>query len=326
MTGMAERDPFGRLPDENPLAGLGALSDGTSSQPGQPVVVAAEEDWSGGEPTAAARPAAAQRPPAQDRPATSAASARPAQPRPASPAQSRPAIEQSLAEVIRQAEAMSGVKVVQSARVVGRVVRLVVFLVILAVVFSVGKPIFDAGKDVRDAVSNRPSAGKIANDVAPLSSAADGQGSEAKVPTGLSSSSMLTRRNFGRAMDRLSTSGLGRLRTLTIRPERIDAQLLTRGGGLRSVQIKSGDPKIDQFGSAGGGGFSHLETVLFSKIDASAPARLARSATGRLQKPVGQIDYVVLTRILNQTMWLGYTKSGKAFQANAHGRITRRIN
>jgi len=36
---MAERDPFGRLPDENSLAGLGWLSDGTESRATpQPVV------------------------------------------------------------------------------------------------------------------------------------------------------------------------------------------------------------------------------------------------------------------------------------------------
>ena len=35
---MAERDPFGRLPDENPLAGLGSLSDNSQSQAAEPVV------------------------------------------------------------------------------------------------------------------------------------------------------------------------------------------------------------------------------------------------------------------------------------------------
>src|SRR5436190_9586463 len=39
MAAMAERDPFGRLPDENPLAGLGSLSDGTH---GEAAVVATD--------------------------------------------------------------------------------------------------------------------------------------------------------------------------------------------------------------------------------------------------------------------------------------------
>ena len=62
---------------------------------------------------------------------------------------------------------------------------------------------------------------------------------------------MLTRRNFSRAMARLRTSGLGRMRTMSVRPERIDAQLLTKGGSLRSVQIKYDDPEINDFGAGG---------------------------------------------------------------------------
>lgn len=311
---MAKRDPFGRLPDENPLAGLGAMSDGSTSVAGQPVVVAADEDWSGGEPgVAQARPSATEQ--QASRPAMSASSAPPQQ-RP-----SNPMVDQSLAEVIRQAEAMSGVKVVQSVKVVGRVVRLVVFLIVLGVIASVAKPLIDAGKDVRDAVNDIPSPSKSSS---PPSSSSSGS-EEPTVPTGLSANSMLARRNFSRAMDRLSTSGLGRLRTLSVRPERIDAQLLTKGGSLRSVQIKSGDSEINDFG-AGGGGFSHLETIPFAKVDAGAPARLARSAAGRVRKPVSQIDYVVLLSFAGKPLWSAFTKAGKHFQANAHGRISRSFN
>ena len=317
---MAKRDPFGRLPDENPLAGLGALSDGTTtSQAGEPVVVAADEDWSGGEPgVAQARPSATDQP--SSRPAMSSSSAPPSQQRP-----SNPMLDQSLAEVIRQAEAMSGVKVVQSVKVVGRVVKLVVFLIVLAVIFGVGNTIFDAGNDVRDAISDLPSPEKIELPSVPSQAEREDAPAEAKVPTGLSSNSMLVRRNFSRAMDRLSKSGLGRMRSMSVRPERIDAQLLTKGGSLRSVQIKSGESEINSFG-ASGGGFSHLETIPFAKIDAGAPARLARSAAGRLRKPVSQIDYVVLLSFSNKPLWAAFSKAGKHFQANEHGRITRRVN
>jgi hypothetical protein len=321
-TNMAKRDPFGRLPDENPLAGLGAMSDGTASQAGQPVVVAADDDWSGGEPgVAQARPSATEQPAA--RPAMSASSAPPQQRPP------NPMVDQSLAEVIRQAEAMSGVKVVQSVKVVGRVVKLVVFLVVIGAVFGVAKPIFDAGKDVKDAFSDLPSADKIADDTSPPavpgSSQPEKSSAEPKVPSGLSSNSMLVRRNFSRAMTRLRNSGLGRMRSMSVRPERIDAQLLTKGGSLRSVQIKSGESEISKFG-ASGGGFSQLETIPFSKIDAAAPARLARSAAGRLRKPVSQIDYVVLLSFAGDPLWSAFSKTGKHFQANVHGRITRRVN
>jgi hypothetical protein len=126
-------------------------------------------------------------------------------------------------------------------------------------------------------------------------------------------------------MDKLSTSGLGRLRTMSIRPERIDAQLLTKGGSLRSVQIRSDDLSINDSG-AGSAGFSHLETVPFAKIDRGAPSRLARSAAGRSRRPVSQIDYVVLISFAGKPMWSAFMKGGRSYLANAHGRITRRIN
>jgi len=67
---MAERDPFGRLPDENPLAGLGSLSDGSDGQhAAEPVAArweAFEETADEPAPRAAARAAAAGEPaPAQ---------------------------------------------------------------------------------------------------------------------------------------------------------------------------------------------------------------------------------------------------------------------
>jgi len=311
---MAERDPFGRLPDENPLAGLGSLSDGsTRSQAAEPVVVSAKDDWSGAEPGAQqAKPAAAAKP------AMSASSS------PPPPRTGNPAVDQSIAEVIRQAESLGGVNVVQSVRVVSRVVKLVVFLIVIGVIASVAKPILDVGKDVRDAVGEIPTPNEIADEVSPPGQAGGGGGEQA-VPTGLSSNSMLRRGNFDRAMKRLSTSGLGRMRTLSIRPERIDAQLLTKGGSLRSVQIRSDEPEINDFG-AGSSGFSQLETVPFAKIDTGAPARLARSAAGRARLPVSRVDYVTLNSTLGKVTWGAYMKGGKIYLANSRGKITRRIS
>ncbi len=319
---MAERDPFGRSPDENPLAGLGSLSDGSTGQAAEPVVVA---DWSGSEPTAPARPAPRQeRPTAKEQVAQHMAAMSAAAGAAKPPKTGYPAVDQSLAEVIRQAEAMSGAKVVQSVQVVGRVVKLVVFLVVLGVLASVAYPLIDAGKDVRDAIGDLPSP----QEITPPGSSGEEQGSSSPdtPPTGLRSNSMLTRRNFDRALDRLSTSGLGRLRTLAIRPERIDAQLLTKGGSLRSVQIRFDEPNINDFG-ASGGGFSHLETILFSKIDRGAPARLARSAAGRAKRPVSQVDYVTIHASQGQVTLGAYLKAGGGiYLANSRGRITRRIS
>jgi hypothetical protein len=283
---MAKRDPFGRLPDENPLAGLGWQSDGSHSQAAEPVVVATDH---------------------RSRPAPAA---------PAMAASRRPvASDLPLAEAVRRAQAMGGVDVAQSVKVMARVVKLVVFLVVVGVIVSVGKPLVDVGKDARDAfddVASSPSTG------------AGSEGAEQAVPTGLSASSMLRRDNFDRAMARLGTSGLGRMHGMSIRPERIDAQLLTRDGRLRSVQIRSDDPRINAFGTSGPG-FSGLEVIAFARIDAAAPQRLARSAAGRARVPVSQVGYVTLDSSPDAVTWRAYMKSGGYFQANPHGRITRRF-
>jgi len=144
------------------------------------------------------------------------------------------------------------------------------------------------------------------------------------VPRGLSATSMLRQRNLGPALRSLRRAGLGQMRTLSIRPERLDAQLLTGGGRLRSVQRRY-DGALQDFG-AGSPGFNHLETIQFSKIDPAAPARLARSAAGRLKRPVSQVDYVVLTSFLGKPGWSVFMRNGKAFQGDARGRITRAIN
>jgi hypothetical protein len=314
---MAERDPFGRLPDENPLAGLGSFGDGASTKASDQV---AAPTWSGRERAAEPQPVA--------RAADPVAGARPAAPPPRPPGSqaSAPsaAMQQSLAEAIRQAEAMSGVKVVQSARTAGRIIKLVVFLIVIGVIASVGSSLVGAGKDIRDAVSDLPSASKINDEVSKPSQAVKPEKAQSP-PTGVSSNSMIARRNFAPAINRLRKSGLGSLRTLSIRPERLDAQLLTKGGSLRSVQVRYDEPAIDDFG-AGSSGFSHLETVLYSKIDTAAPGRLARSAAGRARRPVSQVDYVVLSSVLGKTTWIVFMKGGRAYMANAHGSITRRIS
>ncbi len=146
----------------------------------------------------------------------------------------------------------------------------------------------------------------------------------APVPVGLGSRSLLVRRNLAPALKRLRTSGLGRLRTLRIAPERIDVQLLTRGGRLRSVQLRY-DGELRKFGSSGPG-FGSLPTLSFAQIDAGAPARLARGAAGRMKKPVSQVDYVVRIETTPQTAWSVVMRGGGQFVGDARGRITRRIN
>lgn len=312
---MAERDPFGRLPDENPLAGLGTLSDGTASEPeayvAPPTTASSEASFSAAPPRS------------KERVADAKPESKPPPKPPSASTSAAPSVDASLAEVIRQAQQLGGVDVTKSMRTVGRVVKLAVFLVVVAIIVSVGSSIFDASKSLRDTVGDIPSPKAIVDDVTPEPSEPE---QEAVPAVGLSASSMLTRRNFSRAMARLRTSGLGRMRTMSVRPERIDAQLLTKGGSLRSVQIAAADPtEIRDFG-AGSPGFSHLETIPFARINPAAPSRLARSAAGRARKPLSQVDYVVLISFSGAPTWSGFMKDGKHYIANSRGRITRSLN
>lgn len=309
MASMAERDAFGRLPDENPLEGLGAFSDDTASKSKASEPAAVASDWSVAPPSSAkAEPAA------EAKAATSASSS--------APRTGNPAIDRQIAEAMRQAQQMGGgLDVAKSVRNVGRIFKVAVFLVVIGVVASVARPLIDVGKDVRDAVGEIPSSGEIK-----IPGTGGSDGGEDAVPTGLSSKSMLRRANLEPALKRLGTSGLGRMQTLTIRPDRLDARLLTKGGSLRSVQIRYGGPEINAFG-ASGAGFSHLETVPFARIDAGAPQRLARSAAGRARLPVSRVDYITLNGGPGGVTWNAYMKSGRGiFSADARGRITRRIS
>jgi hypothetical protein len=201
---MAERDPFGRLPDENPLEFLGATSNGTQA--------AAAEAQAAEQATSSARPATSARPPVQP-------------PR--------------VADYVQG----SALDPAQAVRIARRVVRLVVVAAVLFVVFGGVAAVFvggetDSGDSPVVAVDSDDATpeGALPNATPPPPPAAR---PPAATPRGLNASSLLTRRNLAPALRRLATSGLGRLYSLSIRPERIDVQLLTRGGRLRSVQLRS---------------------------------------------------------------------------------------
>jgi hypothetical protein len=293
---VAERDPFGRLPGENPLEFLGQPSNGTEAAAAEAVAaeaVAAEETATAGRP-AFAQPAVAKRPrAAQDVRTPAATSLDPA----------------------------------QVTRIARRVVRTVIVLAVLVVAVGALGLLASGGSDTSDRTPTiavpvpnlkTPPAG------APSRAAPPPATRPAATPRGLNASSLLTRRKLAPALRRLGTSGLGRLRTLSIRPERVDAQLLTRGGRLRSVQVRA-DGTINDFGTSGPG-FGHLDTIAFARVQPAAPARLVRSAAERLHRPPSQVDYVVLLQLGSSLSWSVFMRDGKHFLADASGRITRRIS
>jgi hypothetical protein len=301
---MAERDPFGRLPDENPLAGLGSLSDGIESyEPPQPVVSArpaGDGRGDGGKAGASPHDEPGER---RRRPR------RPGAGQPGSP-------EATLRDLLVSVQTMKSAGATPPvARDVGRIVKTVIVLaIVVAFVASIGGLL--SGSAVVDGVSDLP-------DRVGLPAEGGSGGAPAAEPVGLGEGSMLLRRNLEPALRSMRTRGLGRLKSLSIRPERVDAQLLTNDGRLRSVQQRF-DGKLTSL-SVSDAGSAGLKTIPFARADPSVPSRLARSAAERVGRAVSDVDYVVFIDIAPESVWTIVMKRGGQFIADARGRITRRI-
>ena len=296
---MAERDPFGRLPDENPLAGLGSLSDGTDSQSESEPVAAR---WEAFEEVAAAEPAAQAQAAQRERPLTAASSG--------------PA-----AEGRREAAQAANLDPAHVAAMVRRVFRIVRISVTIAIVVAIGLVVLG----VAVSEDEEPTSGQFAPERIPALPAPPPPSRErpSAAPVGLQARSLMTRRNVASAMRGLATSGLGRLRTLRVAPARIDVTLLTRGGKLRVVQVTPDGRRRTL--SLSGAGFGGLPALKFADVSTSAPERMARAAAERLKRPVSRVDYVALVGAGPQAMWTVLFRGGGQFTGDSRGRITRRI-
>ena len=147
---------------------------------------------------------------------------------------------------------------------------------------------------------------------------------EGPAPTGLGAESLLRAEALRRSLTQLRGERIGRIQSLRIAPERIDATLLTRRGSLVSVQIRPGGGlrRLAESGS----GFGAVGTIPYAAIVADAPQRLVRAAAERLGRPVSRIDYVLPTYTSGVLTWGAYFKGGAIFLADERGKITRRIS
>ena len=188
--------------------------------------------------------------------------------------------------------------------------RLIILLVVLVVT---GNLIAGAVTKVQDTIDGIPDF------------KAPGGGAQAKPPpVGLQPGSLIRPAAFEKAMKKIQDRGLGRLQTLRLAPERINAALLTPRTTLVSVQL-SHDGQFQQFGETGGG-FGNLDTIPFPRLDPRAPQRLVRAAAAKLNRPTTKIDYLVPSISSGQITWGAYFKGGAIFFGDAHGRLTRRIS
>jgi hypothetical protein len=140
-------------------------------------------------------------------------------------------------------------------------------------------------------------------------------------PTGVTGASMLAARNLDRALAEARRDPGGRLGLLRLAPARADLQLARHGGGMDLLQLRhdGGRSLVRTPGTA------PRKAIIFSRVDRAAPSRLVRQAAHRLGRSTKAIDYVVLIDVLDGPRWSAYFKGGAAFQGDAHGHVTRRI-
>ena len=137
-------------------------------------------------------------------------------------------------------------------------------------------------------------------------------------PRGLARGSMLLRGNLAPALKELRAQMGGRLRYVRIEAERVDVQVF-KDGTLVSAQARwDREPQVFPASPSGTGG----STFNWSAVDASAPRRLVRGATGRAGKPSSAFNYAVLIDAAG-LRWQAFLRDGTHFTAMPSGRILR---
>ena len=145
-------------------------------------------------------------------------------------------------------------------------------------------------------------------------------GRPAAAPKGLAPRSLVRPATFATALRRLQSSEAGRLTNLRLAPERIDVQLLTWAGRLRSVQLLPGG-QWQRLGSDSGPGFDRAPTIPFARLNPAAPARLARRGAARLHERVARLQYLVPTFSTGKLTWAAYFPRSRYVIGDASGRV-----
>ncbi len=201
--------------------------------------------------------------------------------------------------------------------------RIIFLAIVGAIVYGAFQIVGSVTDTVRTAVDSLPS---IPTPVAPIPPGTE-EGDEApappsRPPRGLSRASLVRPENLRRAVQRLRAEK-GGLRSLSVRPERLNAQLLTRGGRLKNVQITHEGGIVS---TTSGSGFGAPATIPFARVNTKAGARLVRAAARRLKRSTNGLDYIALLEVGGgPPVWGAYFKNGGIFIGDPQGRILRRI-
>ena len=141
-------------------------------------------------------------------------------------------------------------------------------------------------------------------------------------PKGLEPRSLMRAGNFAGALRQIEADGGGRVTSMRVAPERIDATLLTPAGRLRNVQIKPGG-RLERLGPDSGAGFDQTQTLPLRRLSPTAPQRLTRAGAARLHVKASTVQYLVPTRFQGNVMWAAYFLHGRYVLGNASGRFQR---
>ncbi len=225
---------------------------------------------------------------------------------------------------------------------IGRAVfrRLLPLAIVVALVGGVGAGIVGAISDAVDDIDVAspefpqapvidPGAGQETDDAGDEAAQAGVEGEEttpAGPVEGLQPGSLLLASNFAAVKAKMRTGRYGRLKNLSIRPERVNAQFVTKGGQIRNVTFGPGG-RVDE-GSLSGSGFGSLPTIPIGPMNSAAPFRMARSAAGRLKRPDTAVGYVVYfgEDFVGDIVWGVYMKDGEIFQGDTRGKILRQVS
>jgi hypothetical protein len=304
---MGERDAFGNEKGEkSSLAGLGWTTGGTPSST-EPVAVP---------PPAAPAPSVsvgagpAATPPAGAPPETGFRSG--SDPFGAMPTLPPPAPRATPPAGIPRYQPSAGTRLLRVGMMT--VVPLIIFGAIGATIFSIGNDVSDRVGDVRHAIST-----SLDQITVPTVPPVETPAAPATPPVGFGKGSLLVKSNFADALRTLRGEG-SRVRSLRVAPDRINAQLVTLDGRMKSVQI-TWQGEVQR--SSTGPGFPTTGTFSVDSIQRAAPFRLARSAAGRERKSPSSVDYLVALDLGGRQAWTVLFKDRSAqYLADSAGRIT----
>lgn len=110
--------------------------------------------------------------------------------------------------------------------------------------------------------------------------------------------------------------GEGKLTSLRVSPENIQAETRTASGGSHHILLDyQGTKQVTKIST---GGFGSEPTIALSKIDSGAPARMIK----HIPRHTKDIDYLVLNSNAGALTWYAYykTHNSRFYKADAHGR------